>query len=145
MGFSRQEYWSELPCPPAGELPRPGIEPVSVTSPALAAGFCTTNTTGEVPSNGTRSKSTHEEVTKTEARYTEGLGGLKAKEVLYTGVMNQGGLTFGDKTFILLTDMTKNRKPENGPSTKKSTTANSALMSLKTCHHYDSYYETKAG
>ena len=27
MGFSRQEYWSELPCPPPGDLPDTGIEP----------------------------------------------------------------------------------------------------------------------
>ena len=32
MGFSRQEYWSGLPCPPPGDLPNPGIEP---TSPVL--------------------------------------------------------------------------------------------------------------
>ena len=32
MGFSRQEYWSGLPCPPPGNLPDPGIEP---KSPAL--------------------------------------------------------------------------------------------------------------
>ena len=31
-GFSRQEYWSGLPCPPPGDLPNPGIEP---RSPAL--------------------------------------------------------------------------------------------------------------
>ena len=35
MGFSRQEYWSGLPCPPPGELPDPGIEPM--VSPALQA------------------------------------------------------------------------------------------------------------
>ena len=29
MGFSRQEYWSGWPCPPPGDLPDPGIEPVS--------------------------------------------------------------------------------------------------------------------
>ena len=28
-GFSRQEYWSGLPCPPPGELPNPGIKPRS--------------------------------------------------------------------------------------------------------------------
>ena len=33
MGFSRQEYWKELPCPPPGELPHPGIESVSPMSP----------------------------------------------------------------------------------------------------------------
>ena len=36
MGFSRQEYWSELPCPSPGGLPAPGIEPVSLMPPALA-------------------------------------------------------------------------------------------------------------
>ena len=36
MGFSRQEYWSGLPCPPPGDLPYPGIEPASFTSLALA-------------------------------------------------------------------------------------------------------------
>ena len=41
MGFSRQEYWSELPCPPPGDLPDPGIEPTSVV-PALAGRVFTT-------------------------------------------------------------------------------------------------------
>jgi len=27
MGFSRQKYWSALPCPPPGDIPYPGIEP----------------------------------------------------------------------------------------------------------------------
>ena len=38
MGFSRQEYWSGLPCPPPGDPPNPGTEPASLTSPALASG-----------------------------------------------------------------------------------------------------------
>ena len=33
MGFSRQEYWSGLPFPTPGDLPDPGIEPVSLLSP----------------------------------------------------------------------------------------------------------------
>ena len=41
MGFSRQEYWNEFPFPSPGDLPNPGIEPVSLTSPALAGGFFT--------------------------------------------------------------------------------------------------------
>ena len=41
MGFHRQEYWSGLPRPPPGDLPDPGIEPVSVTSLALADEFFT--------------------------------------------------------------------------------------------------------
>ena len=48
MGFSRQEYWSGLPCPPPGNLPNPGTEPMSLMSPALAGGFCTTNITWKV-------------------------------------------------------------------------------------------------
>ena len=39
MGFSRQEYWSGLLCPPPGDLPILGIKPTSLTSPALAGGF----------------------------------------------------------------------------------------------------------
>ena len=35
MGFSRQEYWSGLPCLPPGDLPNPGIKPESLMSPAL--------------------------------------------------------------------------------------------------------------
>ena len=42
MGFSRHEYWSGLPFPPPGDLPHPGIKPVSPVSPALANGFLTT-------------------------------------------------------------------------------------------------------
>ena len=38
MGFSRQEYWSKLPCPPPGGLPDPGTKPTSLMSPALAMG-----------------------------------------------------------------------------------------------------------
>ena len=47
MGFSRQEYWSGLPCPPPGGLPDPGIESSSLMSPALARGFFTTSATWE--------------------------------------------------------------------------------------------------
>ena len=36
MGFSRQEYWSGLPCPPPRDIPNPGIKPTSLMSPALA-------------------------------------------------------------------------------------------------------------
>ena len=35
MGFSRQEYWSGVPCLPPEDLPNPGVEPESLTSPAL--------------------------------------------------------------------------------------------------------------
>ena len=35
MGFSRQEHWSGLPCPPLGDHPNPGTEPRSPVSPAL--------------------------------------------------------------------------------------------------------------
>ena len=45
MGFSRQDYWSGLPCLSSGDLPGPGIE--SLTSPALAGRFFTTSATWE--------------------------------------------------------------------------------------------------
>ena len=52
MGFSRQEYWSGLPCSPLGDLPNPGIEPASPMSPALAGGFFTTSATWEALTAG---------------------------------------------------------------------------------------------
>ena len=47
MGFSRQEYWSGLPCPPPGDLPDSGIAPMSLTSLELAGGLFTTSATWE--------------------------------------------------------------------------------------------------
>ena len=44
MGFPRQEYWSGLPFPSPGDLPRSGIEPVS---PAVAGRFFTTEPPGK--------------------------------------------------------------------------------------------------
>ena len=49
MGFSRQEYWNGLSCPPPGDLPDPGIEPVSLMSPALEGRFFATSTNWEAP------------------------------------------------------------------------------------------------
>ena len=42
--FSGQNYWSGLPCP-SGDLPHPGLEPTSLTSPASASGFFSTSAT----------------------------------------------------------------------------------------------------
>ena len=49
MGFSRQEFWSGLLYPPPGDLPNPGTEPESLSSPALAGGFFTSSATWEAP------------------------------------------------------------------------------------------------
>ena len=49
MGFSRQEFWSEWPCPPPAELLNPGTEPASLMSPELAGMFFITSTTSEAP------------------------------------------------------------------------------------------------
>ena len=46
-GVPRQKYWSVLPFPPPWDLPNPGMEPMSLVSPALAGGFFTTSTTWE--------------------------------------------------------------------------------------------------
>ena len=46
-GFSRQEYWSGLPCPLPGDLPQPRIKPVSLMSPALTGKFFITSATWE--------------------------------------------------------------------------------------------------
>ena len=47
MGFSRQEYWRGLSFHSPGDLPDPGIKPVSLKSPALADCFFTTRANEE--------------------------------------------------------------------------------------------------
>ena len=47
LGFSRQEYWRELPFLPPGDLPDPGIKAMSLKPPALADGFFTTEPPGK--------------------------------------------------------------------------------------------------
>ena len=49
MEFSMQEYWSGLPFSAPGDLSDPGVEPMSLLSPALAGKFFTTSTTREAP------------------------------------------------------------------------------------------------
>ena len=44
MGCPRQEYGSAFPLPPPGDLPNPGIEPMS---PSLAGGLFTAETAGK--------------------------------------------------------------------------------------------------
>ena len=48
MGFSRQEYWNGLPFPPQGDLPDPGMGPISPLSPTLAGRFFTTVSPGNL-------------------------------------------------------------------------------------------------
>ena len=52
-GFSRQEYWNGLPCPPPGDLPNPGIEPRSLT---FAGGFLPSEPLGKPDTNIRRTK-----------------------------------------------------------------------------------------
>ena len=49
MGFSSQEYWSGLPCPPPGDLPDPGIETVPPASPVLQVDSLLTEPPGKSP------------------------------------------------------------------------------------------------
>ena len=49
MGFLRQEYWSWLPFASPGDLPDPGIKPISLVSPALADRFFATQPPEKAP------------------------------------------------------------------------------------------------
>ena len=82
IGFSRQEYWSGLPFSPPGDRPDPGIEPMSLMSPALAGGFFTTASSG--PGKGVSvslSTSGHPDVTGSVYNKTQTFGeqGFHAK------------------------------------------------------------------
>ena len=52
MAFFRQKYWSELQFPTPGDLPDPGNEIMSPSSPALAGRFFTTEPPGKPPYKG---------------------------------------------------------------------------------------------
>ena len=62
LGFSRQEYWSGMPCPPLGDLSDPGIKPMSLVFPALAGKLFTTSTTWEAQKKNRQNQSTEVEV-----------------------------------------------------------------------------------
>ena len=47
MGWSEQEHWSGLPCPPLGSLPNPGTQSMSPAAPALAGRFFATEPPGK--------------------------------------------------------------------------------------------------
>ena len=48
-GILQPKFKNGFPCPPAGDLPYPGIEPASLMSPALEGGSFTTSTNWEAP------------------------------------------------------------------------------------------------
>ena len=56
MGFSQQEYWIGLPCPPPGDLPHPGIKPSSPVAPALAGRVFRAEPPGKPPVTEDQSK-----------------------------------------------------------------------------------------
>ena len=56
LGFSRQEYWSGLPCPSPGDLPNPGIEP---GSPALQADSLSLSHQGSIKRSHNNKKPLH--------------------------------------------------------------------------------------
>ena len=76
-GFSRQEYWSGLPCPPPGALPNPGIEP---RSPTLQADSLPTEPPGRPKQTGLGSLSLLQEIIPTQ-ELNRGL--LPCRQILY--------------------------------------------------------------
>ena len=52
MGFYRQEYWSELPFPPPGDLPDLGVKPALPAFPASAGKLFTTEFPGKPCASG---------------------------------------------------------------------------------------------
>ena len=81
IGFSRQEYWSELPFPSPGDLPNLGIEPKSLASPALAGRFFAANATWEyicICINMEEAMAPHSSTLAWKIPWTEEPGGLQS-------------------------------------------------------------------
>ena len=77
MGFSRQEYWSGLPCPPPGDLPNPAIEP---RSPALRVDSLLSVPPGKPKNTGVGSLSLLQRIFPTQ-KLNRGL--LHCRRILY--------------------------------------------------------------
>ena len=76
-GFSRQEHWSGLPCPPPGDLPNPGIKP---RSPALQADSLLFDPPGKPKNTGVDSLSLLQQIFPTQ----ESNWGLQhCRQILY--------------------------------------------------------------
>ena len=76
-GFSRQEYWSGLPCPPPGDLPNPGIKP---RSPTLQADSFLSEPPGKPKNTGVGSLSLLQQIFSSQE---SNLGLLNCKWILY--------------------------------------------------------------
>ena len=98
--FSRQEYWSGLPFPFPGNLPGPGIKPVS---PALSGRFFTTETPGK-PSTGLAGLqgTTQQRSTQIEGNKTDPLPGGERVKNLEDMFQNYYNLLSGHQIFTFL-------------------------------------------
>ena len=76
-GFSRQEHWSGLPCPPPGDLPNPGTEP---RSPALQVDSLPSEPPGKPKNTGVGSVSLLQWISLTQES-NQGL--LHCSQILY--------------------------------------------------------------
>ena len=80
MEFSRQEYWSQLPFPPPGDLPNPGIKPESPAFPALTGDFFILNHWGSSQDIGMGSYSLLQGIFPTQG---SNLDFLHCRQILY--------------------------------------------------------------
>ena len=85
MGFSRQEYWGELPFLPPGDLSDPGIKSSSPVSP-LADGFFTTEPPGKP--DDSESGRTSNRITVTSSIYLIALCETRAQHLKFATSYN---------------------------------------------------------
>ena len=84
-GFSRQEYWSGLPCPPLGNLPNPGIKP---RSPTLQAGSLPSEPPGKSKNTGVGSLSLLQGIFLTQES-NQGLLHCRSEDILYVNIIDK--------------------------------------------------------
>ena len=109
MGFSRQEYWSGLPCPPPGDLPHPGMEHNCLLSSALVGGFFTTSTTGEA-------MAPHSSTLAWKILWTEEPGRLQSMRLHFHFLPSCIGEGNGNPLQCSCLENPKNREPGGLPS-----------------------------
>ena len=91
MGFSRQWYWSGLPCPPPGDLPDSGTEPTCPASPALQVDSLPCEPPGKPKNTGLGSLSLLQGIFPTQESYW---GLLHCRWILYQLSYQGNPMTF---------------------------------------------------
>ena len=118
MGFSRQEYWGGLPCPPPGDLSNPGIKPEYLMSPAFFITSATWEAKVKFVTVTLSKERTSVGVLGLNLRSREGVLGLLLADVRRGAIQGVGLAVrkLGNSLMVISVGQTKGSNAQNSPS-----------------------------